>query len=714
MKQVLNNLRTGEVSINDVPVPKTARGHLLIRTLHSVISVGTEKMLVGFGRANYLQKARQQPDKVKMVIDKVKTDGLSATVQSVTSKLDQPMTLGYSNVGRVVEVGEGVQGYEVGDLVMSNGPHAEYVRVPVNLCARVPDGVTADEAAYGVLGSIALQGVRLASPQLGETIVVIGLGLLGLITVQLLRANGCRVIGVDLDPSRVALAEKFGARGLCPSQGDDPVEVVTAMTGGNGADAALLTLATDRSEPVSQAANMLRKRGRIILVGVTGLELRRPDFYEKELSFQVSCSYGPGRYDDNYELKGQDYPIGFVRWTEQRNFQAVLELLANGALSFAPLTSRRVALADVADAYDGIFSDAEILGVVIDYPTSDDDGPVTETSRRVSLNAPKGSSKRAVVGMIGAGAFAGHTLIPAVADTGARLHTIVSAQGVSGTHQARKHGFEVSASDIDAVLDQDEINTLVIASRHNQHASMLIAGLKAGKSVFVEKPLAMTLDELAQVEAAYHDAREKDPNLIVMVGYNRRFSPVVAAAADALKRSSSPSSHIYICNAGHIDVSHWTQDPAVGGGRIIGEACHMIDLLMCLAGSTTANVADVTCAPTTPGVAVADTVSIALELDGGSIGTVHYFANGSRQFPKERITSFKGGSVIEIDNFRAVRGFGSAQGMKQRMWKQDKGHAACMKAFIDAVGTGRAPVEFDTLASGARAAIVASSKARTS
>lgn len=288
MKQVLNNLRTGEVSINDVPVPKTARGHLLIRTLHSVISVGTEKMLVGFGRANYLQKARQQPDKVKMVIDKVKTDGLSATVQSVTSKLDQPMTLGYSNVGRVVEVGEGVQGYEVGDLVMSNGPHAEYVRVPVNLCARVPDGVTADEAAYGVLGSIALQGVRLASPQLGETIVVIGLGLLGLITVQLLRANGCRVIGVDLDPSRVALAEKFGARGLCPSQGDDPVEVVTAMTGGNGADAALLTLATDRSEPVSQAANMLRKRGRIILVGVTGLELRRPDFYEKELSFQVS------------------------------------------------------------------------------------------------------------------------------------------------------------------------------------------------------------------------------------------------------------------------------------------------------------------------------------------------------------------------------------------------------------------------------------------
>ncbi len=713
MKQVLNNLRTGEVTVSDIPVPKIASGQVLIQSINSVISVGTEKMLVNFGRSSYLQKARSQPDKVRMVIDKVKTDGVSATYQSVKSKLDQPMTLGSSNVGTVIEVGAGVKSLAVGDLVLSNGPHAEYVRVPENLCARVPDGVDAEQASYGVLGSIALQGVRLAEPTLGETVVVVGLGLLGLIAVQILRANGCRVVGIDVDEKRVALAETLGAHAVRAGSDTDPVDAVSAYTQGRGADAVLLTLATDKSGPVSQAAHMLRKRGRIVLVGVTGLDLSGADFYEKELSFQVSCSYGPGRYDDSYELEGNDYPIGFVRWTQQRNFEAVLELMRTGALDTSMLTSQRVDLAEVSSAYEELFNAADTLGVVIRYAQPAAETTIEPAMRTVSTPTDRRAvSDQVVVGMVGAGAFAGHTLIPALAKTPARLKTVVSSAGVSGTHLGTQHGFEFSTTDFDNIINDGQINAVVIAVRHDQHARMAIDCLEAGKSVFVEKPLALDHDELDAVVAAFESAKSKNPSLQLMVGYNRRYSPVVSAAGQILRNSSAPSSHVYLCNAGEIDVSHWTQDVRKGGGRIIGEACHMIDLLMYLANASEVEVRGVNAIVNDSGPDVPDTASIDLRFDNGSIGTVHYFANGSRQFPKERITSMQNGGVLEIDNFRTLRTFGLGKGKDKKLWRQDKGHAACIAAFIDAVSRGSdGVIPITQLISGARAAIDASAMA---
>lgn len=692
MRQILQSLSSGETELADVPCPVVQPGHLLIRTSRTVISAGTERMLVDFGKANLVQKALQQPERVKMVLDKVRTDGLLPTLQAVRTKLDQPLPLGYSNAGRVVEVGRGVTGFSVGDGVVSNGRHAEMVAVPANLCARIPDGVDDDAAAFTVVAAIALQGIRLVQPTLGETLVVSGLGLIGLLTVQLLRASGCRVIGLDFDPARLDLARSLGAETVDLSAGADPVRAAEALTLGRGVDGVLITASTRSSEPVHQAALMCRKRGRIVLVGVTGLELSRADFYEKELTFQVSCSYGPGRYDPAYEQKGLDYPIGFVRWTEQRNFEAVLAMMAEGRLDVRPLVSHRFELAEARRAYEIVGGAEPSLGVVLTYP-AEEEVPNGTLRRKTTVLAaqPAGAPRRAdaAIGVIGSGNYAGGVLIPAFEKAGARLQTVASSAGVTGLHAGRKFGFAETTTDIDAVFAAPDVDAVVVSTRHDSHADLVLRALAAGKHVFVEKPLALTLGEVDAIEQAHAVARTPaGATPVLMVGYNRRFAPQIVRMKALLESSGAPKAMVMTVNAGAIPASHWTQDREVGGGRIIGEACHFIDLLRALAG---APVVTQHMAPMAS--ECGDTVTLTLGFADGSIGTVHYFANGTKAVAKERLEVFTAGRILQLDNFRRLDGHGWSGFKAIKLWRQDKGQEACVAAFLKAIaGEAQPPI----------------------
>lgn len=698
MKQILQDLKKGATSVVDVPAPAVRPGHVLIRSTVSLISAGTERMLVEFGRSNMLDKARQQPDKVRMVLDKVKTDGLMPTVQSVQSKLDQPLPLGYSNVGTVIEVGEGVSDLAVGDLVVSNGNHAEIVCVPRNLCAKVPDGVSAESAAFTVVCSIALQGIRLINPTIGENIVVTGLGLIGLVAVQILRANGCNVMGIDTNPERVAQARAMGAEACDLSAGEDPLEKAAAFSNGRGVDGVVLTLATQSDEPMHQAAEMCRQRGRIVLVGVTGLKLSRADFYEKELTFQVSCSYGPGRYDPYYEDQGNDYPFGFVRWTEQRNFEAVLGLMASGQLNVDDMVSHRYKIEDAGAAYD-LLAEGNPLGMVLEYPTDKGTEALGQADRVVSLNPTAGGKPSAgTIGMIGSGGYATQILIPAFRDAGAGLGMLASAGGVSSVHAGKKFGFAEATTDAEAVPGADSIDTVVIATRHDSHAKYAVPALQAGKHVFVEKPLAIDRAQLELVKSAYNGAVSDGAAPVLMVGFNRRFSPLIVKSKQLIEARSEPKSFIMTVNAGAIPADHWTQDPVQGGGRIIGEACHFIDLLRFLADAPITRVRGVQMGAA-PGVTIRDDkATILLEFEDGSFGTVHYLANGDKSFPKERLEVFCGGSILQMDNFRSLRGFGWPGFKKMKLSRQDKGNAACAAAFIKAIQAGEpSPIPVDQL-----------------
>jgi threonine dehydrogenase-like Zn-dependent dehydrogenase len=660
-------------------------------------------MLVEFGKAGWIEKARQQPDKVRMVLDKIKTDGLVPTLEAVFNKLDQPLPLGYCNVGTVLEAGSGLVGYAPGDRIVSNGKHAEAVCVPINLTARVPENVSDDEAAFTVLGAIALQGIRLVQPTLGETVVVTGLGLIGLVTVQLLRAHGCRVLGLDFDPEKLELAKKFGADVVNLAAGQDPVAAAQAYTRGRGVDAVIITAATKSNEPMHQAALMCRKRGRIVLVGVTGLELSRADFFEKELTFQVSCSYGPGRYDPNYEERGNDYPVGFVRWTEQRNFEAVLDMMSDGRLDVKPLISHRFRIDEAVAVYELVAGGAPSLGILLEYASvaAKPDADVRRTTVELPKSATAPSKPAASVSIIGSGNYATAVLIPAFKEAGARLRSVASSGGVSGLHAGRKFGFERTTTDTDGVFSDAEGNTIVISTRH---------ALRAGKHVFVEKPIALKTEELRAIEAARTEAIANGAAPIVMVGFNRRFAPHVARLKSLLSGVSGPKSFIATFNAGAIPADHWTQDRDVGGGRIIGEGCHMIDLIRFLAGEritrVTAHAMD---------SKSGDTVSIDLGFADGSIGTIHYFSNGSKAFPKERVEVFAQGRVIQLDNFRKMTGFGWPGFSKLNLWRQDKGQKACAAAFVDAIASGGAsPIPFEELIEVAEATIAAADLARSS
>jgi len=689
MKQILQSLKTGATEVADVPVPAVGRGQLLIRSSQTLVSAGTERMLVEFGKAGWIDKARQQPDKVRMVLDKIRTDGLQPTIEAVFNKLDQPLPLGYCNVGQVVETGAGVAGFEPGDRVISNGKHAEAVSVPINLCAKVPDAVSDEEAAFTVLGAIALQGIRLVQPTLGETVVVTGLGLVGLLTVQLLRAHGCRVLGLDFDRERLELARTFGAEVVDLGAGQDPVQAAEHYSRGRGVDAVIVTAATKSSEPMHQAALMCRKRGRIVLVGVTGLELSRDDFFKKELTFQVSASYGPGRYDPNYEEKGQDYPVGFVRWTEQRNFEAVLDMMADGRIDVKPLISHRFAIDDADKAYDLVGGAGPSMGILLTYRGLE----VTKASQTVALSASKvqQDGAKASVSFLGSGNFATAVLIPAFREAGARLRSVASSGGVSGVHAGRKFGFEETTTDTQQLFEDPATNAVVVTTRHDSHARFVLDAMRAGKHVFVEKPLCLTAGELQDIEAAHDEAGNAAP--MVMVGFNRRFAPHVQKIKKLLAGTSGPKAFVMTVNAGTIPADHWTQDAEIGGGRIIGEACHFVDLLRFLA-----DVPITAWQRLDMDTQTRDTVSIQLGFADGSIGTIHYFANGSKAFPKERLEVFAGGGILQLDNFRKLKGYGWPGFKKMNLMRQDKGHKACAKAFVEAIETqGMAPIAYEDI-----------------
>ena len=687
----------------EVPSPQVKAGHLKIKTNVSLISAGTEGMLVGFGKSGYLDKARQQPEKVAQVINKVSTDGLLATVDTVMTRLDEPQPLGYSNVGIVDEVGFGVHGYSVGDRVVSNGRHAEIVNVPHHLCAKIPDSVSDEMAAFTVVSSIGLQGVRLAEPTIGETVVVFGLGLIGLLTAQVLKANGCRVLGFDVSDERVEVARGFGVEASNIGQGGDPVSIAMAFSAGVGVDAVLITASTQDDSIVSSAAQMARKRGRIVLVGVVGLKLNRADFYEKELSFQVSCSYGPGRYDSFYEEQGNDYPIGFVRWTEQRNFYAILNMMDNGQLVIDPLISLRVSIDKAASAYDKLVG-GNVVTIIMKYPDAVefDSNTIKLSSSYVDSAYTKPSTPQ--VGVIGAGNFTKARLLPALKKSKAVLHTIASAQGVSSASGGSKYGFQYNTNDLDTIWNTDEIDTVFVTTRHNLHANLVSKALQSDKNVFVEKPLCLTKSELSDIRNLYHERRESS-RIRLMVGFNRRFAPLVNKMKFKLENRVEPLSIIYTVNAGHIPADNWTQDMNIGGGRIIGEACHFIDLMRYIVGRPIVSVFSLAMGAAGEAGASSDKMTINLEFEDGSHGAVHYFANGSKTFPKERVEVFSEGRVFQLDNFRKLNISGeklisrlSIAHFKPNFSRQDKGHEAGFIAFLNSIRDGEdCPISFEEI-----------------
>lgn len=671
MKQILQSFKTGITELAELPSPKVRTGQILIKTTRSLVSLGTERMLVEFGKSSLIQKARQQPDKVKMVLDKIKTEGLMPTIETVFNKLEQPLPLGYCNVGKVISVGNGVTHFKVGDRVASNGQHAEFVSIPQNLAAHIPDNISDEEAAFTVIGAIGLQGIRLTNPTMGETIVVIGLGLIGLLSAEMLVANGCTVIGYDLDDNKIAIAKEKGIIAFNPLKGNDPIKFVLDKTNNVGADAVLITASAKTNDIISQAAQMSRKRGRITLVGVIGLDISRAEFYEKELRFQVSCSYGPGRYDDAYEMKGIDYPLPFVRWTEKRNFETVLQLISSGKLQVKNLISEVVPLEDFEKIY-GDIGNSKSIASLIKY--SED----TKLENTIVVNKKELQASRGVIGIIGAGNFTKMTLLPALKGTGAQIKHIVSSGGVNGTALARKHNIAQSTTDYELVLDDKDVDLIMITTRHNLHADMVIKALDKGKHVFVEKPLALNFEELEAIEKSYQRS-----NGSLIIGFNRRFSPHTQKIKSLV--DDSPMNVIATMNAGAIPPEVWVHDMEVGGGRIIGEACHYLDLMVFLTGSKIKAVC-MNALGENPAENT-DNASILVKMENGSTGVVNYFANGSKSYAKERLEVFSQEKTVIMDNFIKTSGYGT-KGFTKLKTKLDKGHKAQFGSILEKIKDG--------------------------
>ncbi len=678
MKQIIQDLTHGHTILEDVPAPLVKPGQVLIQTTKSLVSKGTERMLVEFGKSNLFQKAQQQPDKVKEVINKVKVDGLKPTINAVFNKLGQPLPLGYCNVGKVIAVGKGVDDFTIGDRVASNGPHAEYVSVPKNLVAKIPDNVSDDEATFTVIGAIGLQGIRLAKPTFGESFVVVGLGLIGLITAQLLKANGCHVIGFDFDFEKVAIARSFGVDAINPGEGIDQIAYVKNATNDIGADGVIITASNKSNDIISQCAKMSRKRGRIILVGVVGLDISRADFYEKELTFQVSCSYGPGRYDDNYEQKGNDYPLPYVRWTEKRNFEAILFAISSKSINVEPLITEQVPLLDYQQIYANMAGSKSIASILI-YPDK-----LCKPNRSIEISTNKLTQGNGTIGIIGAGNFTSSMILPCLKKTNANLKFISSSGGLTGTILAKKYGISNSTTDNKLLLDDTEIDLLIIATRHNSHAKLVVEALRAGKNVFVEKPLALNQGDLDQIVDAY-----KDSGKTITVGFNRRFAPLALQMKKALGNGGTPMNIIATMNAGHIPSKLWVHDMEVGGGRIIGEACHFIDIITYLSGSKVKSVC-----MNSMGIQPeenTDNCSILLKYENGTNAVINYFANGSKGYSKERIEIYHQERTLVMDNWRKLKGYGFKNRISVSSG-QDKGHQNQFKLLICSVQKGGNPI----------------------
>ena len=703
MKQVLQNNKTGRMTVVDVPVPVVQKGRVLVRAAASLISAGTERMAVDEGKKSLIEKARERPELVKQVLERARSEGIIKTFNAVRSKLGSSTALGYSAAGIVLEVGEDVTEFRAGMRVACAGAgyasHAEVLSVPKNLCVRLPDEVTFDAGAFGTLGAIALQGVRLSEPTLGESVVVVGLGLLGQITVQLLKANGCRVFGVDLDPAKVALALELGADAAAVSD-ENVKRAVLDWSRGRGADAVLITAATQSNQPVEFAGEISRLKGRVVAVGMVGLNVPRNLYFKRELSLMVSMSYGPGRYDAEYEERGHDYPFAYVRWTENRNIEAFLDLIAAGRVNVERLITHRFPIEESERAYQLIGGETKepYLGIVLQYDTE------RELERRIEIKSsarPASVKTSAVVrvGMIGAGGYAQGMLLPHYKERGVEFRAITTATGVTARDIAEKYGFNYCASSADEILDDEEVNLIVIATRHDLHAELARRALVKGKHVFVEKPLALNEEELTGVLEAAANASGR-----LMVGFNRRFSPLARVAKDFFAGRQAPLSISYRVNAGRIPKSHWSQDPREGGGRIIGEVCHFVDLMQFLTGSVTTRVYAESIASRNEEMVDEDNVFITLKFADGSNGSIAYLAEGDKALAKERVEIFCEGKSFVLDDYRSATTYinGRAESAKPR--QQDKGqmeetHIVC-RVVLEGL---EAPVALEDLAATTRA-----------
>jgi predicted dehydrogenase/threonine dehydrogenase-like Zn-dependent dehydrogenase len=696
MKQVLQNVKTGEVSITDVPLPAVRPGFVLVRTAASLISAGTERLTVEAGQKSLVSRAVAQPALVKQVIQRARTEGVASTVDAVRAKLASAIALGYSAAGTVLQTGEGVANFRAGDRVACAGvgyaSHAEVIAVPQNLCVRVPKTVDFESAAFGTLGAIALQGVRLAELTLGESVAVIGLGLIGQLTVQLVKANGCRVFGIDLDAKKIELGKQLGADDGCAPEAAS--KQIREWSRGRGADAVLITAATESNQPVELAGEISRLKGRVIVVGAVGLNVPRHTFYDRELTFRISKSYGPGRYDPDYEERGHDYPIGYVRWTEGRNIEAFLDLVAAGRVKVAPLVTHRFDLTKTGDAYKLITGEVNepYTGVVLKYDTQ------RELETRVSLAKQTETHDAVRIGMLGAGGYAKGVLLPQFKAAGAGFQSIATATGLTAREVGARFNFKFCASSADEVIRDESANLIVIATRHASHAELAQQALAAGHHVFVEKPLAVNEGQLDSLLAAAANARGQ-----LMIGFNRRFSPLGMAAKDFFTGCDVPLSISYRINAGRVPRTHWVNDENEGG-RIIGEVCHFIDFMHFLTGSLTTRVYAEAIGGRNANVTDEDSIFITLKLADGSNGSIAYLAEGDSALPKERIEIFGGGKSFVIDDFRSAIQYSDGREKITKLRDQDKGQAEETRLVCAMVREGKpAPIALEDMATTTRA-----------
>lgn len=687
MEQLTQKLKNGEMKILEVPFPALTEGNLLIRNHYSVISAGTESKTVKDARLGYIGKAKSRQKELKQVIDSIKTQGLLNTYNIVMNKLDAPAGLGYSCAGEVIAIGKNVSGFRVGDFVVCGGAsanHAEIVSVPKNLCAKIPEGVKIEQAVFATIAAIALQGIRQADLKLGENCVIIGLGLLGQLTIQLLNAAGVKTIGIDVDSAQVEIAKQNGCSLALTRSNEGVKESVLSFTQGFGTDAVIITAGTNSIDPVELAGAVSRKKGKVVIVGAVPTGFSRENYFKKELDLRMSSSYGPGRYEMNYEEKGLDYPIGYVRWTENRNLQAYLDLLQAGKLNIEKLITHTFNLEEAEKAYQLILEKKEpFLGVLLKYNTEE---TIKEKIIHKDFSAQK-KTNEVLCGFIGAGSFAQNFLLPNLKNK-CRFVGVATARPNNARNIADKYGFNYSTGDAEEIIKDQNINTVFIATRHNLHYEYVIKALKAGKNVFVEKPLCMDETELEEIRKVYNDGNSK-----LIVGFNRRFAPSIVKVMNVYN-PKIPKAINYRINAGIIPAGHWIQDKEIGGGRIVGEVCHFIDLSSFIAGSS---ITEVSASLLDDKKNLDDSITINLQFQDGSIANISYFSNGSKLIPKERIEIFSAGTVSVIDDFKTLKIYSS----KEKVYKlsnQDKGHSKEVTMFVDSILNGSpAPISFEEI-----------------
>lgn len=691
MKQLIQNFKTGELYVDDVPLPSLSEGMILVENSFSLISAGTERGTVKVAKANLLGKAKQRPDLVAQVMQNVKKEGLAATITKVKTKLDSLKALGYSTSGRVITSLDKNGMFKPGDRVACAGQdfasHAEVVAIPQNLIAKIPDNVPFEEAAFTTLGAIALQGVRQADPKIGEKICVIGLGLLGQITCQILKANGCDVFGIDFNQSLVKLASESAVHSALNRTDPNLLQACENFTRGNGFDSVIITAAAPTSDPVDLSAEIVRKKGRVIIVGAVKMDIPRdPHFYRKELDLRMSCSYGPGRYDVSYEENGQDYPYAYVRWTEQRNMEAFLMLLSRKTIDIKPLITHVFDITDAEKAYDIVLgkTNEPHIGILLKYSVNE----VKRSTLQQVNNLPLSSVN---VGFIGAGSFAQSYLIPSVKSWGASLDGVVTANGMSSKNVLDKFKFNFCSSEVEDILKKEDINTVFIATPHNLHAELVIKGLEANKNVYVEKPLAINEEQLnAVILTKSKNARP------LMVGFNRRFAPVSEAIKNEFRNAGEPMVINIRVNAGLIPKEHWTQQPGIGAGRIIGEVCHFIDLMQYFTGSEPVKVFAESINTANTKITPEDNIAVVVKFSDGSLGNLTYHANGDKSLLKERIEVSCAGNIGIINDFRD--GIFYRNGKTKRLKSSGKGHKEEIDAFLKAVEKGEdSPICFRSM-----------------